>query len=451
MSIHIGTVAAILGGVFSPVQDSPELLTLDQAIKIGERNAFAIRIQQFTIEKNRQKVIESQGGLGPRLNGTYTYTRNESQSTSNIGGNTVVFQPFANQTAVLSLQLPLDIFGIQRKIVAANRAVFESSKTSLQANVNDTHLSIRTAFLALMRGKAAVQVQEQALINAQERKTQADQLLKGGQIAPVDVLRLETQVAQTETDLIGARNTVLLAKNALNQAMARPINTPVDGAPLVGLPELSSTVEEVATAANAVRPESRAFIEQITAANSLIRVAGAGLAPSLNLGVNYNRVVDGLGFGQRDHQTTGTLTLSFPIFDSGITRAKVRQARQDLEILKVQYDQLLLSISSEVRAAVTNYENSRKKLDAANHQLTLATEVYRISKVRRDAGEGITLEIVDAQSQLVQAQNAEFQARYDVWTSYSQLQRAVGNDDVQAALDQVKKMKLSEKSKGGQK
>jgi outer membrane protein TolC len=369
----------------------------------------------------------------------------------NLGGATVVFQPYATTNFNGSLSWPIDIFGIQRKIIDANKAAFEASKLTLLANLNDTHLNVRTAFLSLLRAKAVLQVQEQALKNAKERKLQGDQLLKGGQVAPVDVLRLDTQVAQSETDLISARNNVLLAQNSLNQVLARPIDTPVDVVDTEGLPAVGIPVEQLSAAANVVRPEARAFSDQIEAANRLISVANSGLTPSLSVGLNQSRVLDGRAFGQQSQQTTGTLTLSVPIFDSGITRAKVRQAQQDLETLKVQYEQFLLSVSAEVRSAITNYENSKKKLDAAKHQLELATEVYRISKIRRDAGEGTTLEIVDAQTQLVTAQNGEIQARYDVWTSFAQLQRAIGSDDIDAALDQMKKMKTMTKSKGGAK
>ncbi len=441
MSVPIGYVFSMFAAVLNPSQAGDEALTLDQAIKIGEKNAFAIRLQQATINKNRHKVSEAQGGLMPRLSTTLTYTRNEFQNTGNLGGNTVVFQPFSNQSLVASLQLPLDVFGIQRKIIDANRAIYLASKVSMQAQVNDTHFSVRQAFIALLRSKGALKVQEQALINSRERKQQADQLLAAKQIAAVDVLRLATQVAQNETDLIGARNAVMLAKNALNQAMSRTITSPVDAIEPTGTPSFDQTADAFYDAAKLVRPEARAFTDQITAANKLMKVAGAGLTPTVNLGVNYNRVIDGLGFGQRAAQTAGTLTLSIPIFDGGITRAKVRQAEEDLETLKIQNEQFLLSVSAEVRSAVTNFDNSKKRMEASQRQLELATEVFRLSKIRRDAGEGTTLEIVDAQTQLVNAQNSEIQARYDLWLSYAQLQRAVGNDDVNAAIEQATKMK----------
>jgi outer membrane protein TolC len=62
--------------------------------------------------------------------------------------------------------------------------------------------------------------------------------------------------------------------------------------------------------------------------------------------------------------------------------------------------------------------------------VALAQEVFRLAQVRRDAGEGTYVEIIDAETDLTRARNGLVSARYDYLTAYAQLQRALGRDDV---------------------
>jgi outer membrane protein TolC len=130
-----------------------------------------------------------------------------------------------------------------------------------------------------------------------------------------------------------------------------------------------------------------------------------------------------------------SLNVSFPIFDSGITRAKVKQAREDEKLNATNLEQTRLAVSQEVRAAYKNLQTARERLAAAEEQLRLANEVLRIAQIRSDAGEGTTLEIVDAQTQVTAAGNTVVQARFDYLTSYAELQRAAGQDSLTASPD----------------
>ena len=67
---------------------------------------------------------------------------------------------------------------------------------------------------------------------------------------------------------------------------------------------------------------------------------------------------------QRESTTVGTLQVNWPIFDSGLTRARVRQVRQDEEQAALQQQQIELGISLEVRQAVANLQNAVAQIDS---------------------------------------------------------------------------------------
>jgi DNA-binding FadR family transcriptional regulator len=96
-------------------------------------------------------------------------------------------------------------------------------------------------------------------------------------------------------------------------------------------------------------------------------------------------------------------------------------------------------------------ENALARKTAATEQLRLATEVARIARVRRDAGEGTVLEIIDAETTLVNAQNAVINAEFDFYAAHADLQHAIGADDIDAALRAYEANIALENSKKGAK
>ena len=154
--------------------------------------------------------------------------------------------------------------------------------------------------------------------------------------------------------------------------------------------------------------------------------------PSLNVAANYNRVIDPPA-GAEESATSATFTLSWPIFDSGLTRARVAQARESENQAAIAEDQLKLGVSLEVRQAVTALVIAKATMDVAQSQVTAAAETYRLAQVRLQAGEGTSLEVSTALTALVQAQQGLANARYNYLTAYAQLQQAVASDDPNAA------------------
>ena len=81
-----------------------------------------------------------------------------------------------------------------------------------------------------------------------------------------------------------------------------------------------------------------------------------------------------------------------------------------------------------------NLATAADRLGVARKQVETAQETLRLSELRDRAGEGLLLEVLDAQRQLTQARNDLNTAKYDYLAALAALQRAIGRDDVDAAL-----------------
>jgi len=405
---------------------------MNEAVTIAERNTFAVRLQQTTVERDRQATFLALSALGPTAGLGLVYTQNGEEATVSFGSGTtpVVVSPFNTTVGTVNLNLPLDIAGNLTRLWDASKQQYEGARQSLEAAFNDARLSARSAYLTVLRNQALVVVAEDTLKDAQGRLDQAKQEFAQQQIAKIDVERFDAQAAQSTSDLINAQNNLKLSEYALNQTLARPVDTPFRLEDVETLPSIPDNQERIDKTAQVARPESRSLLDQIKALALIRRAQEAGLNPSLDLGLGYQRNVTTTLLQSEPASLAMTVTLNVPVFDSGATRARVREARQDETTAKITLQQTQLGISQEIKNSFANLESAEARLSNADRQVKLAEEVFRLAKVRQDAGEGTYVEVIDAENSLAQAKDGYVSAKYDFFQAYSQLQHGVGNDHV---------------------
>ncbi|MDN5202618.1 TolC family protein [Fulvivirgaceae bacterium BMA10] len=119
-------------------------------------------------------------------------------------------------------------------------------------------------------------------------------------------------------------------------------------------------------------------------------------------------------------------TIKLPIFDGlrksyGIQKSKIQIAQIDL-----QKQRLKNSIDVEIYQARTNLNNNLVNLETQKENLTLAEEVYRVSKIKYQEGVGSNLEVIDAEIAYKSAETDYYNAVYDALISKVDLDKAYG-------------------------
>ena len=121
------------------------------------------------------------------------------------------------------------------------------------------------------------------------------------------------------------------------------------------------------------------------------------------------------------------ISASWSIFDSGVTRAAVEAAKVEVERLKLAMDADLDDIHEDVVTAHKNLKIALLRLTTTQKAVELAEEERYIATERYNAGEGILLDILDAEVALSTAKKNNVSARYDVARYSFDLAHAVGN------------------------
>lgn len=418
--------------VLAAAQGTAPVLTLDDALNIAVQNAFSVQTAKSQYELTRQKVNEAKSSLGPKVSLGATYTRFDREISS--GGVTVV--PIDEKSTTASLTMPVDISGNISRGVRAARAALAASKANIAGVTNDLKRDVRHSYYSVGQAKEQVQVDQIALKDQQDRLTNIQQQFNAGVLAKVDVLRQQVQVSQAQADLIGAQNALALSKESFNNTLGRAVETPFDVDVSSNLiPGVDIADQSLVDVALIRRPEIQALKQTAIALHEFTAAEERGLQPSLSLAATYTHNIDPPATSITN-QAVGVVSLNWPIFDSGATRARVKQDRQIEEQNRIQLAQTSLGVSLEVRQATTNLTNAKAKMDVATAQVASAEETYRLAVLRLNAGQGIVLEVIDAEADLTRARTALVSARYSYLTAYSDLQRAIGADDVKAAVSQ---------------
>ena len=118
--------------------------------------------------------------------------------------------------------------------------------------------------------------------------------------------------------------------------------------------------------------------------------------------------------------------LTVPLFQGGLTRGRVSEARANMIAIEVQRDATRQSILLEVNQSFTDMESAKVRVDVMESTLQKARENLEIAQGRYEAGVGPYLEVTDAQLSAVNAETDRIQALYDYYLAAARLIKAVG-------------------------
>jgi outer membrane protein TolC len=259
--------------------------------------------------------------------------------------------------------------------------------------------------------------------SAQQGLTEAEQFLditerqeRGGEVAHSDVVKAQIQVAQRRREAQDAELTAEKSRLALSVLVFpdyRDTFAVIDdleqAAPLPPLQEIRARASENS-------PDLKAAQAALQQESFGVGSARSGYLPSVSFdyfyGINANQ------FATRSPPTPDNpngvnllgsavqAQMTVPLWNWGATQSKVRQAELRVQQARIELSltqrQLLANLSSFYSEA----QIAQAQVDSLKTSLALAAESLRLTMLRYQSGEVTVLEVVDAQTTLIQARNA---------------------------------------------
>jgi outer membrane protein TolC len=120
------------------------------------------------------------------------------------------------------------------------------------------------------------------------------------------------------------------------------------------------------------------------------------------------------------------LDLSIPIFSGFQRKHQVAQAKLNVKKTEIALEGLKQSIDLELSQSRSTLRNNLLSLQSQEENMQLAENVYNMTKKKYEQGVGSNLEVVNAESDLKQAQTNYFSALYDAIIAKIDYQKALG-------------------------
>lgn len=230
--------------------------------------------------------------------------------------------------------------------------------------------------------------------------------------------------------MINARNTVRIRTIGMYNAMGMDPGGDLEPDDNLSAPVAIPLMDQALSEAIRYRPEMQKADADIEAARSRVKSEQSNYWPTLsaNGAYNWSNGSSEMGPFKGDVQNSWNagVMLSVPLFEGGITRGKVDEARANLRALEAQKQMLRQSILIELSQAYADIESANARIDVMELSIKKSRESLELAQGRYRAGVGPYIEVTDAQTASINTETDHVQAQYDYQLAIARLYKAIG-------------------------
>lgn len=384
-----------------------EALSLEDLYRMALHRSETLALAGEELVRIRTRYEQVVGSVLPRLSfeGTVTF-----QERVALPGATSVDRNFTDpRRSEYRFAARQPIFSGLAEFYELRRQnrLYEAQEETLRHARLLLHADVADAFYAILQIDRERATTEDALRLARERLEELAQRQRLGISRRSEVLAQEAEVASLEASLERLRGALSVAWEALGfLAGFEGTRTLVDTLPE---PEPPPPVERFLARAQAERRDLRALERRAEAARQGVGVARAGYLPVVDLEGRYYTHREGFS---EDVNWDVALSFEVPIFEGGVTQARLREARSALRSAELERDRLRREIDLDVRRAWIDLRSLLQELRALEAAVRSAEENYELVQAEYRRGIAPNLEVLAAFTTLQQARLGRDRARY---------------------------------------
>jgi len=382
---------------------------------------------------------------------------NASKNSSNNSFNT--FNPVLTEGLNFQLSQPLlrnrGLFVNRAPIVIARRNLAQS-RANFEGQVNDSISSVINAYWDVVQARENLDVLRKSLEAAQASYDHDKRSLELGALSPFDIYRSESQVATRRVAVIQAEYSLRQSEDAFRLSVGADLDPYVRALDLE-LIEPTETSGELLTMdaqqayekALQKRSEFEALRQQLANDDTSIRLAHNALQPDLNLSGIYTS--NGLSGNQINTSATPPTVISFGGLGDGLSQVfgfnfpgygfalqlrlpiRSRAAEATYAANQINKQQDLYSLRSrqqtvqlDARNAVNQLEQAKLSIAAGKIARDLARKNLEAEQRKYELGSETIFFVLDAQTQLQQAESIYVQSLISYQRAVTAVQRATG-------------------------
>lgn len=373
-----------------------------------------------------ETVSQALAGRRPTVNATTSIGGQSSSSslTGGFGTGTFSDDVLTGNAGITITQNLFNGFQVTNNVKSAEAGVRAGLENLRNTEQNVLQAAV-TAFVDVVRDRQIMNLQERNTKFSREQLRAARAQAEVGEGTRTDVALAEANLADSLSALAASKSTLSSSEATYDQIIGkRPgsLSAPTDAARF-----LPKTLQGALSIARNNHPLIRAAQYNVDAGQFNVKVSQGTLLPTVTLDGNYQRALQrGTTVSDSD---TGSITanVTIPIYQGGARFSNIRQAREIVGQLQIQVDEARRQIDQAVRASWAALEASRSQTRSAQTNVRASQIALNGLVEARKVGEATTLDVLNAQSNLITAQVSLANAKRDIIVASYSLLSSIGD------------------------
>jgi len=435
--------------------------SVQQAVDYAKKNNSNVKNALLDVQKTEQVNREVTAMAYPQINGNLGTTYNPNVATQVIpnfispatyqvlidqgvkdgSGNPIVMPDdfgfiaaqfgtkFSANAGISLSQLLFDgqvFVGLQ-----ARKALVKFSQKGVEITEEFIKVNVYKVYYQLVVSRTQLELLDANISRLEKLLHDTREIYKAGFAEQLDVDKVSVQLANLQTEKNKVLNTVSNGYYGLKVLMGMPLRDE-----LILTDTLSDNqIREGVLDASMFSYEDRKEYQFAQIGKELneynIRRYKLSQIPTVSLNGQYAKNAqrdkwDFFGKGDWYSISSVSLNVAIPIFNGFRTKAKIQQARIDLQKTNNSIDSLKLSIDYDMAVAKNNFTSAVSNMDYQKKNMALAEKVYSQTKKKYEMGTGSQTEINTAQADLKAAQTNYISALYDAIIARVDFLKATG-------------------------
>ncbi len=418
--------------------------TLNDALILAYQTNPALLSQRARLRALDENYVQARAGLGLQASAGAQYSHSQTQeplyNPGAVGGGRVANLNIEDAAAQagLSVSQPIYTGGAVTAQMRAAIAQIQAGRQQLRQAEAQVMQQVIQAYADVRRDAQALKIAQDSidLLALQLRETEA-RFQSGDQT--------RTDQAQAEARLDSAHARLALAQAQLGASRANYLavigQSPGDLAPEPTLAGLPATIDEATATADQRNPGLLAAEFGERAAAAQVSLAKAANRPTLALSATLGesgvaganaayRSESGVAAGVYGQSLSASVVFTQPLFTSGLNSSRIRQALENDNVQRIAVENARRQTLLSVTQAWLQLQAARASVAA--YQAQVGADQLAFDGMRHEADEALrpTIEVLNAEQELDQAQQNLVSARHDEYVAAAGLLAAMGRLEI---------------------
>lgn len=431
------------------------VLTLDKCVHLALKNNPQIKMVEKELSKAKSGIGEAYSNILPQLSASANF-QHSWVIQKNVIPNFLkpmlgpiapmlpdyedmpdfVKMSFALENTFVygaALTQPLFLGGAGIAGVKIAYAAKRAAEQNLEIQRQDLIYQTVKAFYSSLLAKELVQVQQEALKQAEANFDIVKKRYQAGAASGFDKMRAEVEVANLKPDVISSKNSFQVATTLLRTVLGLERNTKIEIEGQFNFIEDdfgNKPLDEIQKMALQIRPEMKAMHEQKYIAKKGISLARSNFLPKVFFQTDYSYLAmkNDYRFSQSDFNRgfTSAISLQIPLFTGFRSAKQYQKAKLDYRIVLDVEKQINDGISAETEVVYNFFQEAMQKYDAANQSVGLAREALRLANMMYEEGANTQLDVMSSQLALTHARLNYVSSLFQYQMARYQLRKVTG-------------------------